>query len=56
MFTSLLGCHGFFHHMFAGMQRHLQEGQCHGEYHPDVNHLDVGCGRQGVGDTNEAGI
>ena len=39
---------------FAGMKGDLKEEEHHGDNHPDVNHLDVGCGRQRLGDAYEA--
>ena len=32
----------------------MYEGVHHGEEHPDVVHLDVGCARQGLGYSDEA--
>ena len=32
----------------------MYEGVHHGEEHPDVVHLNVGCGRQGLGYSDEA--
>ena len=42
------------HHLVACVQAHLDEGDAHGEDHPDVNHLDIRCYRQALGDTQEA--
>ena len=36
------------------MKGHLKEEEHHGDNHPNVNHLDVGCGRQRLGDAYEA--
>ena len=36
------------------MKGHLKEEEHHGDNHPNVNHLDVGCGRQSLGDPYEA--
>ena len=36
-----------------GVQGHLQEGNCHGEQHPDVNHLDIGGDWQALRDSKE---
>ena len=48
-----LGHAGSLHHLGAGVQGHLQEGNCHGEQHPDVNHLDIGSDWQALGDSKE---
>ena len=39
---------------FACMERHLKEEEHHGDNHPNVNHLDVGCRWQRLGDAYEA--
>ena len=31
-----------FEHFVSGVQDNLEEGDCHGKEHPDVDHLDVG--------------
>ena len=36
-----MDCIGLLEHLIGGMSDHLQEGNCHCEQHPDVNHLDV---------------
>ena len=36
-----MSCSGLLEHLIRGVQDHLQEGDCHREQHPDVNHLDV---------------
>ena len=41
------------HHLGAGVQGHLQEGNCHGEQHPDVDHLHIRCHWQTLGDSKE---
>ena len=48
-----LGQAGPLHHLGAGVQGHLQEGNCHGEQHPDVNHLDIGGDWQALRDPKE---
>ena len=36
-----LGQAGSLHHLGAGVQGNLQEGNGHREQHPDANHLDI---------------
>ena len=48
-----LGRAGSLHHLGAGVQGHLQEGDSQREQHPDVNHLDIGGDRQALGDAKE---
>ena len=38
----------------GGVKDHLKEGDCHGEEHPDVDHLDVRSNRQALGKAQEA--
>ena len=38
-----------------GEDYNLQERNSHGEQHPDVNHLDIGGGEEGLGNADEAG-
>ena len=38
--TNMTGS-GLLEHLVSRVQDHLQEGDCHREQHPDVNHLDV---------------
>ena len=42
-------------HLIGGVQNHLEEGDGHGEQHPDVNHLDVRGDRKALGQTKETG-
>ena len=37
------------------MHGHFQEGNDHRENHPDIDHLDIGCGGQALRYPNEAG-
>ena len=48
-----LGHAGSPHHLGAGVQGHLQEGNCHGEQHPDVKPLDIGGDWQALRDSKE---
>ena len=46
-------CVGSLEHLVGGMQDHFQEGDCHREQHPDVNHLDVRGDRQALGESQK---
>ena len=46
-------CVGSLEHLVGGMQDHFQEGDCHREQHPDVNHLDVRGNRQVLGESQK---
>ena len=38
---------------YYSVEEHNKEGVKHGEYHPNINHFNVGCGRKGLGDADE---
>ena len=40
--------------LFNSKKDNLKEGNYHCEYHPNVNHLDIGCGQSSLRDPNEA--
>ena len=40
-------------HLIGGVQNHLEEGDGHGEQHPDVDHLDVRGDRQALGESQK---
>ena len=45
----------FLYRLQKCLNQNLRECKHHGEEHPDVEHLDVGGRRQGLGDPDETG-
>ena len=44
---------GLLEHLVSRVQDHLQEGDCHREQHPDVDHLDVRSGGKALRDSQK---
>ena len=42
--------------LLVGVESHFEKREGHGEDHPDVDHLNVGGGRQAARDPNETEI
>ena len=50
-----MACSWSIKHLIGGVQNHLEEGDGHGEQHPDVDHLDVRGDRKALGQSKETG-